>query len=105
MLTCEHASITCEDVNMLTELTCVIVRNWRKILIQSEPQVPAKRNDPNYMQITGDVKKEIGLRFKATCTFRQLSLGEGLEEALIMWLEGQNSALSGQGNNQGKGGT
>ena len=68
--------------------------------MQSEIEVSAKRNDPDYMQIAGDVKKNIGLRFKATCTFRQLSLGEGLEEALLMWLENQNPTLSGQPSNK-----
>ena len=57
--------------------------------MQSCLGMPAKRNDPNYMQIAGDVKKEIGLQFKATCTLKQLSLGEGLEQALVLWLEQQ----------------
>jgi hypothetical protein len=47
----------------------------------------AKRKDPNYMQLSGDVKKEIGLKFKAACTLKQISLGEGLEEAIALWLE------------------
>lgn len=51
-----------------------------------EEQVPAKRNDPNYMQIAGDVTKEIGLKFKAQCQLNQLSLGEGLEQAIALWL-------------------
>ena len=51
-----------------------------------EEQVPAKRNDPNYMQIAGDVRKEIGLTFKAQCQLNQLSLGEGLEQAITLWL-------------------
>lgn len=49
--------------------------------------VAAKRNDPDYMQIAGDVKKDIGLRFKAACTLKEISLGEGLEQALKAWLE------------------
>ncbi|OKH35024.1 hypothetical protein NIES2101_38135 [Calothrix sp. HK-06] len=49
--------------------------------------VAAKRNDPDYMQITGDVKKDIGLRFKAACTLKEISIGEGLEQALEAWLE------------------
>lgn len=49
-------------------------------------EVPAKRNDPDYMQIAGDVKKYIGLRFKAQCSLNQLSLGEGLEQAIMLWL-------------------
>ncbi|MHC5748755.1 MAG: hypothetical protein ACYTXT_44380 [Nostoc sp.] len=50
----------------------------------------AKRNDPNYMQMSGDVKKDIGLKFKATCTLKQISLGEGLEQAMALWLEREN---------------
>ncbi|MFB2882243.1 MULTISPECIES: hypothetical protein [Aerosakkonemataceae] len=52
----------------------------------SKTQVPAKRHDPNYIQISGDVRKELGLQFKAACTLKQLSIGEGLEEAIEMWL-------------------
>ncbi len=37
-------------------------------------EVAARRNDPNYLQIAGDVKKE-------------LTLGEGLEQAITLWLE------------------
>lgn len=51
---------------------------------------PAKRKDPNYIQLNTDVKKDIGLKFKATCTLKQISLGEGLEEAIALWLEQQN---------------
>lgn len=60
-----------------------------------EEQVPAKRNDPSYMQIAGDVRKEIGLRFKAQCQLNQLSLGEGLEEAIALWLAQTDPPASG----------
>lgn len=49
--------------------------------------MPAKRKDPNYIQLNTDVKKDIGLKFKATCTLKQISLGEGLEQAIALWLE------------------
>ncbi len=49
--------------------------------------VAAKRSDPDYMQISGDVKKDIGLRFKAACTLKEMSIGDGLEQALKAWLE------------------
>ena len=52
----------------------------------SRTGVPAKRHDPNYMQLSGDVRKELGLQFKAACTLKQLSIGLGLEEAIEMWL-------------------
>lgn len=50
-------------------------------------EVAARRNDPNYLQIAGDVKKETGLKFKAACMLHQLTLGEGLEQAITLWLE------------------
>lgn len=49
--------------------------------------VAAKRNDPGYIQIAGDVKKNVGLKFKAACTLREISLGDGLEQAILLWLE------------------
>jgi hypothetical protein len=36
-------------------------------------EVPAKRHDPNYIQLSGDVRKELGLQFKAACTLKQLN--------------------------------
>jgi predicted XRE-type DNA-binding protein len=39
------------------------------------------------MQIAGDVKKDTGLKFKAACTLNELTLGEGLEQAILLWLE------------------
>jgi hypothetical protein len=51
----------------------------------------AKRRDPNYIQISGDVKKDVCLRFKAACTLKQLSVGEGLEQAMILWLEDEKN--------------
>lgn len=50
-------------------------------------EVAAKRTDPGYMQIAGDVKKNTGLKFKAACTLNELTLGEGLEQAILLWLE------------------
>lgn len=55
---------------------------------------PAKRRDPNYIQLNTDVEKNIGLKFKATCALKQISLGTGLEEAIRLWLaneEAQNN--------------
>ena len=50
-------------------------------------ELAAKRSDPRYLQIAGDVKKEVGLKFKAACTLNEMSLGEGLEQAILLWLE------------------
>jgi hypothetical protein len=56
------------------------------------------------MQIAGDVKKKLGLTFKAQCTLKQLSLGEGLEQAIALWLaQDENLPISGS-NNGGKDG-
>jgi hypothetical protein len=60
-------------------------------MTQNNTEVPAKRNDPNYMQVAGDVKKEIGLKFKALCTLKQLSVGEGLEQAMTLWVQLQEN--------------
>lgn len=54
-------------------------------------EVLAKRHDPNYIQLSGDVQKELGLQFKAACTLKQLSIGLGLEEAIEMWLKAQQA--------------
>ena len=47
----------------------------------------AKRRDPNYIQIAGDVPKSLGLKFKAACALKEISLGEGIESAINLWLE------------------
>jgi hypothetical protein len=66
-------------------------------LESNNSEVPAKRNDPDYMQISGDVKKDIGLRFKAQCSLKQLSLGEGLEQAITAWLaQAENTEKKGK---------
>jgi len=57
--------------------------------------VAARRNDPSYMQIAGDVKKEMGLKFKAACMLQQLTLGEGLEQAITLWLENLDKSKDG----------
>ena len=56
-------------------------------MIETLEMSAAKRRDPNYIQISGDVKKEIALKFKAACTLNQMSVGEGLEQAMSLWLE------------------
>ena len=67
----------------------------------SRTEVPAKRHDPNYMQLSGDVRKELGLQFKAACTLKQLSIGEGLEEAIEMWLKAQQARSSSKSSKKG----
>ncbi|NJL11172.1 MAG: hypothetical protein HC908_16210 [Calothrix sp. SM1_7_51] len=57
--------------------------------------VVARRNNPDYMQIAGDVRKKLGLRFKAACMLKQLTLGEGLEQAISEWLEKYDKSQGG----------
>lgn len=45
-----------------------------------------RRSDPDYSQVSGYVKKEVALQFKATCTLQEISQAEALEEALALWL-------------------
>jgi hypothetical protein len=56
-------------------------------MIENLEMSAAKRRDPNYIQISGDVKKDIALKFKAACTLNQISVGDGLEQAMSLWLE------------------
>jgi hypothetical protein len=46
----------------------------------------SRRANPNFAQVSGYVKKEIALKFKATCTMAEISQSEAMEEALLMWL-------------------
>jgi hypothetical protein len=64
-------------------------------------EVPAKRHDPNYIQLSGDVRKELGLQFKAACTLKQLNIGEGLEEAIEMWFQAQQAPSSSNSSKKG----
>ncbi len=64
-------------------------------------EVLAKRHDPNYIQLSGDVQKELGLQFKAACTLKQLSIGLGLEEAIEMWLKAQQAPSSSKNSKKG----
>lgn len=64
-------------------------------------EVLAKRHDPNYIQLSGDVQKELGLQFKAACTLKQLSIGLGLEEAIEMWLKAQQAPSAAKNSKKG----
>ncbi len=46
-----------------------------------------KKTDPNFLQISGHVPKELGLKFKSLCAVSELSLSEGLEKALNAWID------------------
>ena len=46
-----------------------------------------RRNDPNFAQVSGYLPKEMALRFKIACTAKEISMTEGLEQAVSLWLE------------------
>ncbi len=46
-----------------------------------------RRNDPNFAQVSGYLPKEMALRFKIACTAKEISMTEGLEQAVRLWLE------------------
>ncbi|MCU0552115.1 MAG: hypothetical protein MUC48_22495 [Leptolyngbya sp. Prado105] len=46
-----------------------------------------RRNDPNFAQVSGYIPKEMALQFKIACTAKEISMTEGLEQAVSLWLE------------------
>lgn len=46
-----------------------------------------KRENPNYIQISGHVPRDLGLQFKTVCAASELTLSEALEDALQKWIE------------------
>jgi len=46
-----------------------------------------KKDDPNYSQVSGHVPKELALKFRITCTAKEITISEALEKALEVWLE------------------
>jgi hypothetical protein len=48
-----------------------------------------KRENPNYIQISGHVPKSLGLQFKAVCAANELTLSKALEDAVQKWLANQ----------------
>lgn len=46
-----------------------------------------KREDPNYQQLAGYVRKELYRRFKKACIDNELKLTDGIEQAVTEWLE------------------
>lgn len=49
-----------------------------------------RRNDPNFVQVSAYISKDVGLNFKAACTLKQVSQTEALEQALALWLSRSN---------------
>jgi hypothetical protein len=50
-----------------------------------------KRLDPKYVQVSGYVPKEIGLRFKADCALKEIAISSALENMIREWLEKEAS--------------
>ena len=46
-----------------------------------------KGANPDYMQISGYVPRELGLDFKVVCTAKQITHSEALEEMIKKWLQ------------------
>ena len=55
-------------------------------MMVSELMAGGKRENPDYLQISGYVPKGMGLQFKAACTLQELSQSEALEQAVRAWL-------------------
>lgn len=53
-----------------------------------------KKDDPNYAQVSGHVPKPVALKFKATCTMKEITISEALEQAILDWLENEEQAAS-----------
>ena len=49
-------------------------------------QPKTRRNNPDYMKITGEVQREIGLKFKLYCTGHEISISEAMEKAFELLL-------------------
>ena len=56
-------------------------------MISSDLMAGGKRDNPDYLQISGYVPKSLGLQFKAACTLQELSQSDALEMALEAWLK------------------
>lgn len=51
-----------------------------------------RRRDPNYEQVTGHVPKALARQFKVFCTGEQITIAEGLEEAIALFLQSKGKA-------------
>jgi len=50
----------------------------------------AKKDDPDYTQLCGYVPKDVVRQFKTLCVALDLNQSEGVEKALIFWIEKHN---------------
>jgi hypothetical protein len=58
----------------------------------SAPMAGGKKDDPNYSQVSGHVPKELALKFRIACTAKEITISDGLERALQIWLEEESKA-------------
>lgn len=59
---------------------------------QRLPRLTARRNDPNYTQVTSHVPKELAKRLKFYCTEHETTITEAVEQALIEFLDKQQES-------------
>ncbi len=48
-----------------------------------------RRKDPDYEQVTGHVQKDLARRFKVFCTEHRITIAEGLDKAIALFLENE----------------
>ncbi len=49
--------------------------------------VTDKKRDPNYKQLSGQIPKDIVIRFKAECAKRETTISEQMELLIQQWFE------------------
>ncbi|MDK3159880.1 hypothetical protein QPK87_25440 [Kamptonema cortianum] len=52
-----------------------------------ELEMVARRDDPNYGQLSGYIPKELVDEFKIECIRRDIQKGDALAEAVRLWLD------------------
>jgi DNA-binding transcriptional MocR family regulator len=48
-----------------------------------------RRKDPDYEQVTGHVQKDLARRFKVFCTEHRITIAEGLDQAIALFLKSE----------------
>jgi hypothetical protein len=59
-----------------------------------------RRRDPNFEQVTGHVPKPLARKFKVFCTEHQVTIAEGLEEAITLFLQSQDKVKASTGDKE-----
>jgi len=55
--------------------------------METESMPGGKRDNPDYAQISGHIPKSLMKQFRIACTVEEITLSEGIEEAIRLWLE------------------